>query len=358
MLNENKCCSQKNIISSNKLNIKNSPIQYQNLNSHKRIPSQKENYKAENNIPSNKNTSNNCSFISIRGNRSPNSNFEKSNVGKYLIRRKYINQNNNFSNYNSKTHLCLKDDSKNKKIEISITEKNNTYSKRYDNRLKILTQGIKESFCYFKVLNNDNLIFDPLDNCSSAPENFGFIDGYISINVIKHKFKMVPKLSQDNNDIINELLNNDISFSNSNSGSYEGGNDKCQNYIGIELKDISDVTISREMKNIIRIHNAYIKYANVHENVNINRVIYSREINDIPMEHNQRIKAAFCNFFMFSLFFKRKSIPKVEFIFINYEQFNLWFNCLQYITKINNNQASNIISSKTYNANGSPKNKK
>ena len=82
MLNENKCCSQKNITSSKKLNIINSPIQYQNLNTHKRIPSQKEDYKTEN-IQNYKYISNNSSSIFLRGNKSPNSNFDKGEVGKY-----------------------------------------------------------------------------------------------------------------------------------------------------------------------------------------------------------------------------------------------------------------------------------
>ena len=363
MLNDSKCNSQKNINNPKKRSIINSPPQPNNGNTRKKIIVQKDIIKTVRN-QNNKNMSN---FLNLNKSRSPMSQEEKidtkyfnnmkgkeKDLNKNLIRKKYLNQKNNQINYNSNTYINNKEDTKNKKIDISLVEKNNTYSKRYDNRLKLLTQGIKESFCYFKITaNNDNVKFDPLDNCSSTPENFGYIDGYISIDVSKHKFKMIPKMTKNNNVFIDDLLTKDISLSDSYSNSNDEDNEKSKSYIGIELKDIVDIIITYEMKNIIRIYNAYNKYSNGQENVNINRFIYSREINDVPMEHDERIKAAFCNFFMFSLIFGNKSIPKIEFIFINYDQFNLWYNCLQYITKINN-QSTPIISFKTYIPNGSP----
>ena len=54
--------------------------------------------------------------------------------------------------------------------------------------------------------------------------------------------------------------------------------------------------------------------------------------------------------------FKKESSPKVEFIFINYEQFNLWYDCLQYIIKINN-QIPKIINTKAYIIHRSPNKK-
>ena len=68
------------------------------------------------------------------------------------------------------------------------------------------------------------------------------------------------------------------------------------------------------------------------------------------MEQNEKIKAAFCNYFIFTLFFEKKLISKIDFIFINYEEFNLWYNCLQYIIKMNN-QVKKVLNSKTYNLN-------
>ena len=121
------------------------------------------------------------------------------------IKQSFFNKN---SSYNTNTYISKKDELKNRKIDISIIEKNSIYSKRYDNRLKVLTQGIKDSFCYFKISNKDIYNFDPLDNCSSTPENFGYIDGYISIDVLNHKFKISPK---------NPKYLENISLSDSNS---------------------------------------------------------------------------------------------------------------------------------------------
>ena len=124
------------------------------------------------------------------------------------------------------------------------------------------------------------------------------------------------------------------------------------NYINVELKDIVDIVLTNHMKNIIRIYNAYVKYSAGKENINVNRFIYSRELNDIPMEQNERIKAAFCNYFIFSLSVGEKPLTKIEFIFINYEHFNLWVNCFQYISKFNIQSQNTItISSRTYNTN-------
>ena len=359
MLNDTKSTSQKNINSNKSMNLLNSPMLAQKKNYQKRIIIPKENTKSEI-IYNNKNITYNSKTVINRmkspkslnefienkskNNRSP-INTNNNALETSTIKQSFFNKN---SSYNTNTYISKKDELKNRKIDISIIEKNSIYSKRYDNRLKVLTQGIKDSFCYFKISNKDIYNFDPLDNCSSTPENFGYIDGYISIDVLNHKFKISPKNPKDLED---------ISLSDSNSNEEENEN---KYNIGIELKDIVDIVLSKHMKNIIRIYNAYTKHSVGQENANVNRFIYSRELNDIPMEQNERIKAAFCNFFMFSLIVGKKNIPKVEFIFINYEHFNLWFNCLQYICKFNS-QVPNMISCRTYNpnANGSPnKNKK
>ena len=108
------------------------------------------------------------------------------------------------------------------------------------------------------------------------------------------------------------------------------------------------------MKEIIKIYNAYIKYTERQEKPDLNKFLNTREIRDILLEHSDKKKAISCKYFVFSLKFKKESAPKIEFIFINYEQFNLWYNCLQYIIKINN-QTPKLINVKTY---GSPNKKK
>ena len=58
-----------------------------------------------------------------------------------------------------------------------------------------------------------------------------------------------------------------------------------------------------------------------------------REINEIKMNQNEKIKAALCHYFAFNLILENNKI--IEFIFINFEQFNLWKKCFEIILKIN-----------------------
>ena len=53
------------------------------------------------------------------------------------------------------------------------------------------------------------------------------------------------------------------------------------------------------------------------------------------MEQSEKIKAGLCNFFSFIIEFENSK--KIEFILVNYIQFNTWFN---YLTDLVNN---NII---------------
>ena len=342
MLNNSKCISQKNInkVINKNINIINSPIiksRFITKKNQKSVISLNNTNKmniSKNSKSSDDQIENNSIYFTKISRK-------KSDLGKNSMRKIFFSNKNFYSNYNHNSYAIKKDSSMDKKIDISIIEKHDRrYTKRYDNRLKVLTQGIKKSFCYFKISNNDNIKFDPLDNCSSSPENFGYFDGYISIDIDQHKFKIIPNNKEDYCTLEN-LVNKDLNCSNNSNNDEE---QYYKNYIGIDLKDITDIIISRQMKNIIRIYNTYLKYSNAQENVKINRFIYSREIMDIPMEHDQRIKAAFCNFFIFSVIFGKKLAHKIEFIFINYEQFNLWFDCLKYITKINNQEEPKIIS--------------
>ena len=350
MLNDSKNFSQKNI-NNKSMNILNSPIK--KLKNPKIIIIPREKIKSE--IINNKN--NKVTYNSktlVNGIKSPKLEYKSSlnksptNINNTKesskLRLNFINKNNS---YNSNTYINRKDELKNRRIDISIIDKNNIYSKRFDNRLQALIQDIKDSFCYYKISDKDNFNFDPLDNCSSTPESFGYIDGYISIDILNHKLKISPKHSKDKNILFD---NNNTSLSESNYNEEE--NEGIQNYINVELKDILDIVFTKNMKNIIRIYNAYGKYSAGKENINVNRFIYSRELNDIPMEQNERIKAAFCNYFIFTLIMGEKSISKIEFIFINYEHFNLWLNCFQYISKFNiQHQNATIISSRIYNTN-------
>ena len=245
-----------------------------------------------------------------------------------------------------------------KRIDISRVDKNNIYSTRYDNRLKLLTKGIKESFCYFKFYGENHVEYNPLDELLKTPENLDYVEGYISIDVFWHKFKVIPKIYKNKKINITDLANNLSKEINISELKSEIDNEYCDDScLGIELKDIIDITLSKGMKDIIKIYSGYLKYSERHDKPDINQFIINREIREIIMDQNDKMKAAFCKYFIFSLKFKKKDAPKIEFIFINYEQFNLWYNCLQYIIKINN-QTPKIINTKTYNIQCSPNKKK
>ena len=270
---------------------------------------------------------------------------------------KYTSRTNNIP-YQGKIIPLNKGNVDSKKNEITKIERNNIYSTRYDNRLKILTQGIKESFCYFKFYKENHVEYNPIDEFLKTPENLDYVEGYISIDVCWHKFKIIPKIYKNKITNYQQLLNDlskEINISELNSSNdYECSDNNC---LGIELKDIIDVILSKEMKDIVKIYNAYVEYAERQDKIDMNKFINTREVRDIQMESNDKMKAALCKYFIFSLKFKKENSPKIEFIFINYDQFNLWYDCLQYIIKINN-QTPKLINIKTYNAHISPNKKK
>ena len=270
-------------------------------------------------------------------------------------------ESNNNKRYNCRTNNIPYQNKENlnndKKIDISRLNRNNIYSTRYDNRLKILTKGIKESFCYFKFYKENHVEYNPLDESLKTPENLNYVEGYISIDVFIHKFKIIPKIYQNkkiNFEELVDVLNKEINISELNSNDLDDPLDNS--FLGIELKDIIDIALTKEMKDIIKIYGAYLKYVERQEKPDINKFINSREIKDIQMEQNEKMKAVNSKYFIFSLKFKKESSPKIEFIFINYEQFNLWYDCLQYIIKINN-QIPKIINTKAYIIHRSPNKK-
>ena len=106
---------------------------------------------------------------------------------------RYISKTNGIP-YQGKIIPLSKGNLDTKRIDISKIDKSNIYSTRYDNRLKILTQGIKESFCYFKFYKENHVEYNPIDELLKTPENLDYVEGYISIDVFLHKFKLIPKI--------------------------------------------------------------------------------------------------------------------------------------------------------------------
>ena len=237
---------------------------------------------------------------------------------------------------------------------------NGLYSINSDlnNQLKIFKQGEMESFCFFKILdkslNNYNLKkYNPLNDCYINPEYFDYNECYISIDVSSGCLKISPKISFDkfkyvpiNNDYITIINNLEKEF-----------------YINIKLKEIFSVYIGRYMKNVMKIQNLLLKYNkdinkktnNYRENkiFSINKLMNKKEIQEIKIEKNEKIKAALCSFFLFtfSLGTKRKSSSqiKIDLIFINYEQFIIWLNTLDSIAKNNIKSGKiNLLSNKNF----------
>ena len=111
-----------------------------------------------------------------------------------------------------------------------------------------------------------------LDLCSINPESLGYSEGYISIDVILGQFRIIPKKiisknlkSTDNNNV----LTNSNSFSVAEYTLLNNGNNvfrfeidkkEKQNCIRIDLKNLKEVKIKKQMKDIIKIHKIFLKY--------------------------------------------------------------------------------------------------
>ena len=185
--------------------------------------------------------------------------------------------------------------------EANKTFKNNSYNSNY----KLIAQDMSETFCYFKLSDNSNSKFDPLNSNGRNPIKFNYFEGSILIDNVFNKLKISQKSEQK--------------------------------YIGIDLKDIVDVQLSDEMDKIIKVYNIYLKDGKNQENFDVNKFVSSNtELASINLTQNEKIKAINCKFFILSIIMGKRFVPKADFIFGNYESFDSWFNCLQSVAKLNN----------------------
>ena len=186
----------------------------------------------------------------------------------------------------------------------------NFITKPYNANFKFVTQDIPETSCYFKLSDNSTFKFNPLNNSKVNPINFNYFEGTILIDKIFDKLKLIQK--------------SDLK------------------YIGIDLKDIVDIQLSEEMEKILKIYKLYLRDGKDQQNCDVNKFISTNnEIINIHMHQNDKIKAINCSFFIFSIILGKRFVPKAEFIFDNYENFDLWFNCIESIVKINNPNKDN-----------------
>ena len=224
-------------------------------------------------------------------------------------------------------------------MSYKIINNLNSYKIQLDNAIK--------SFCYFKYLDKNSSMFNPLENNIDF-KNSEYNEGLIYIDNSTDSIK-IGQIHTSQNDTIS-LTNSQSIFNYSNGG---------LDIINIEFNNITNVYMNELMKNIVKIHDKFIKYntskdkekaiKNKNAPLNINKFLKEREImfiNDLSRE--EKIKASLCNFF--SLILEYNNFHEIELIFINFNQFNIWYNYLKDILK-NNKKEINLISNGISNSN-------
>ena len=221
--------------------------------------------------------------------------------------------NINLNNLYKKEGLERDKGKKYMKTTKNSKEKINNKKYQYNN----IKKAKLESFCYFKLFEGNNIIkkYNPLKVCSLNPEYYGYYECYISIDFNSGCLNISPKITLDKIKLI------------------PSNNKKI---ISIKLKDINSIILEKYTKDIMKIQNILLKYdIKTNNNFSINKILKKKEINEIKLEQNEKIKAALCNFFPFSFSIKNTNI-KVDLIFINYELFNIWLNNMYSIAQNNN----------------------
>ena len=172
-----------------------------------------------------------------------------------------------------------------------------------DNLFNHITKDMSESLCYFKILDKNYSGINPFNINEGNIKKMNYFEGSVLMDKLFNKLKILQK--------------------------------REKKYIGIELKDIVDINLGKQMENIIKIYKIYLKIGKNQKNFDINKFISTKEITDIRMHQYEKINAIKCKYFVFSIIMKKRFIPKVEFIFYNYEDFNMWYNCLNSVVKLN-----------------------
>ena len=257
----------------------------------------------------------------------------KSNKSKYINKWKnFLGGKNKTKSEEKKNKFELK---LNKLSNINIKTLNNCFSTRENvskpNKIINSQNSIRSNndelkyFCYYKFLENDSRMFNPLKNVIDL-KNSEYNEVLISKDISTKSVKIIPIFSNQNDK--NNFIHSNKMFNNSNG----------LDTINIEFKKITNVYLNNLMENIIKIRNIYLKYnsnknkqnGNEKENetLNINKFLNSREIMNIKdLSQEEKIKAGLCNFF--SLIIEFNYIHKIELIIINFNQFNSWLTYLK-----------------------------
>ena len=236
-------------------------------------------------------------------------------------RKNIISFSSNINNslLKSNSYLSPKINEK-KTIDIDNNNLNDSNIFNYNYKLN-------ESFCYFRLIKLNQKIFDPLKHYEISPEKFGYLQGFLFINFKRNLLELKPKINENEIIIKHQFL---------------------EETLKIDLKKINNVIC--DMKNIINIHQSYLKYNNEIKNkkenekfynLNINKFINFRENRKIKMTDNEKIKSVLCHFFSLSIIFN--TIKRIECIFINYEDFIKWYQRILLI--VDNNKKQKICKS-------------
>ena len=336
-----------NLIKNNKTTISNeekpmTTYKKGNLNNNKILNTKTFLPKNHKNNSSMKNIHNKISNTNLILNINNNTNFNSKDTNR--IQKKLRNASNFLTdevkdiNINLNKLFELKEKDNNNKIykrrKITKTARSSK-EKNSNKQLKTLKKEKMESFCYFKFLkikDNKNK-FNPLNVLSINPEYFDYYECYISIDFTSGCIKISPKISLEkikyipsNNKNINHTLKNSFN-------------------IEMKLRDVTSVKLEKYTKDIIQIQNILSKNKiKANNNFSINRLLNIKEIKDINIEQSEKIKAVLCNFFPFS--FVIENNIKIDLVFINYEQFDIWLRILKSIA-YNNLKFSKIRKSYT-----------
>ena len=277
------------------------------------------------------------------------SNYKSFNSGNNDLhfKKTYKNPKNLISKIKNETKM-LKDEIRNKiknknscdafdRIDISLSNIQNSFS---NNRM--------ESFCYYKLLEKDSKLFNPLKSNINL-NKLGYNEGFISINEVSNSLKISSKYLASNSKNINLNYINNIEYSLISTNSENNSTKNKCNSINIEFKEIINVYLNNLMKNIIKIHKIFLEYNIDNKNGSsdnsengiskkkfsgINELINIKEIMNIKeMNQSEKIKAGLCNFFSFII--ELENSNRIEFILINFFQFNNLYNYLVDIVKTN-----------------------
>ena len=259
------------------------------------------------------------------------------------IRKSFFNKNNKNSIFINNSKNKYKNIKINEKYR-KINQKNNTICKTIDEGFSLKNRensymsyqinsninlnnkqidSAMKSFCYYKYIDTNSKMFNPLDNDMDL-KNSEYNEGLISIDLSSNSIKIGQIHSSQNDSTYLTNSQDILNFSN-------GGLD----VINIELRNITNVYLDKLMENILKIRNIFLKYnsdkekekTNKKASININKLLNIREIMNIKdLTRGEKIKAGFCNFF--SLIIEYNCV-KLEVILINFNQFNLWFNYLK-----------------------------